>query len=124
MADEQDNALPGHLELLAIRIAHHMRPARMRPVTFALGVGVAPLIGHRANLLGWAIVESTGAAAAALSIVNGTSAGSPALAPVNVGSAGYAALMVGSPGILADAGLSVVVTAGAVNGVLFYELLS
>lgn len=120
MSEDIEVWAEGDIERLAVRIAHHSRAKIGRPITFAGGPGTYPLIGQRCHLVGWSIIETSGAAVASLAIINGTTAGAPAVAPINLAIGGMSALTAPLAGILCDAGLAVVVTAGAVSGTLFY----
>lgn len=110
----------GDLDALAIIIEDHRDNRPWRTLTFAGGVGTWPLTAVRCRLGGWLIVESTGAAAAAGAIVNGAAAGAPALGPIALPQSGTSHLAPADRGILADAGLAVVVTSGSMSGVLYY----
>lgn len=74
------------------------------------------------RLMGWALTESTGAAAAACELYDGNDATGQSLAPIQLGTNESIRDWFGAHGILAERGLYLNVTAGSVRGTLFVEI--
>lgn len=89
-------------------------PATVAGATFATG----PV-----RLMGWALKESTGAAAAAFELYDGTDTTAQSLAPVTLVANESIRDWFGTHGIICERGLFINVTAGSVRGTLFVELL-
>lgn len=80
------------------------------------------VLGGQCALMGYSVVEVTGAAAATFDIIDGMGAVGPSLIPITL-SAGQSRLDTWSSwGLAANSGLFVAVSAGAIRGTLYVVL--
>lgn len=88
---------------------------------FPLGVIAASVavFGFGAQLHGWCIAESTGAAGARVRLRDGRGVEGAVLAPVSVPANGTSALWLGEDGVAAETGLYLEVMAGSVEVTLY-----
>lgn len=97
-------------------------PRRVRTISFAALTTTKALYSHQVRLLGWALLETTGTAAAEIDILNGQSASSDLVAPIALSSGQSTRDWLGPQGITCDAGLFLSVGSGSVRGALWVEI--
>lgn len=83
--------------------------------------GGVQAIGYGADLHGWVIAESTGAAPARCRIHDGRDATGPVMAPVSVAAGGTSPVWFGDTGMAAEIGLYLEVVSGSVEATLYIK---
>jgi hypothetical protein len=94
---------------------------RVRVLNGAALSADAPLVGMGGRLMGWAVRESTGAAAAVVDIYDGASVGGTRVVPAAVGAGGFAAVYFGDLGIDIEQGLYVHIVSGSADVTCYFR---
>lgn len=91
----------------------------IQAVSFPATTGNVPLISGDAMVCGWSIIETSGAAPAQLTIMDGSDASGQPIAYVTLAPGQGVNDIISVPGIYCTRGVTVLVTAGSVKGVVW-----
>lgn len=99
-----------------------MTEPEIEPISVPATVAGTLFANGPIRLMGWALKESTGAAAAAFELYDGNDATGQSLAPVTLVANESIRDWFGAAGVLCERGVFLNVTAGSVRGTLFVKL--
>lgn len=108
--------LPAAPQLYTTGLPLRIRPSQFPLLTVGLSVQV---YSRQARLYGWAVLETTGAAAAEVVIHDGFDASGPVLADITLAAGQSTRDYFGYSGLWCDAGVFVACVAGSVRGTVW-----
>lgn len=92
-----------------------------KPYPFTLNAAGEPITQRFAELMGYSMIESTGAAAATVNIYNGADASGQLVATIALASGASTTKHFGDLGVECDTGLYVDVATGSVKGSIWFR---